>query len=254
MSVRRDGTAALLCGFALACAGSSPPAAPPEPAALSGGQGRPSASGGDGFDALLRAEGCDACERERAECEAVGGADCGERWSRCRMLCLELAQFPAEPGSDCGPEAPCDPGLCCEERRCVPNDVVYAPDAVPPVTGSTLRCPLPSEPAEGGPAAPLLRVVAFDIARCEGGIEDAEHARCVCRAICRASFRVAAGAERSTTVVRYPFVDVDGLSFEVGGDGTVGWCRYQVLGRLDVEVRCDGDRVRRVDRPALEAP
>lgn len=43
----------------------------------------------------------------------------------------------------------------------------------------------------------------------------------------------------ASTRVRYPFMDIDGLEFEVGADGHVVYCRYSIGSRELANVPCD---------------
>ncbi|MEZ4336824.1 MAG: hypothetical protein R3B82_09375 [Sandaracinaceae bacterium] len=59
-------------------------------------------------------------------------------------------------------------------------------------------------------------------------------AECACAVLCRARFP----AEESTTTIRYPFVDVDGLAFTIEPAGRVSSCAYSVSGRVLADVAC----------------
>jgi hypothetical protein len=64
-------------------------------------------------------------------------------------------------------------------------------------------------------------------------------ATCACAVMCRQRFTVAVqDPESGPTTVRVPFVDVDGLSFQIEPDGTVSSCRYTVGARTLADVSC----------------
>ena len=60
-------------------------------------------------------------------------------------------------------------------------------------------------------------------------------AACTCDVLCRARFP----AEESTTTIRFPFIDVDGLVFTSTPEGRVTDCAYSVSGRVLADVTCE---------------
>jgi hypothetical protein len=87
-----------------------------------------------------------------------------------------------------------------------------------------------------------LRAFSPQLGACwsEGEPLSAGFATCVCDAICAHTFVAEGLAQGSGAVtLRLPFIDVDGLVFDVEPSGVVTTCRYEVGADVLADVACE---------------